>query len=226
MRKEIADFVFPVLRSAIEYKEGLRNNEGAWRNKFGECQKKMLALLLAPVRDDLRSEVLGDMRPGESGVFSARTGFMGIRYALACWLDEIFILDSAWKDQWNGNSMESTLYKSRERATEFWIQAERSQTRPTKDALEVYYLCVMLGFRGEMIEKPAELNQWRDAAQLQITQGEGRDYPVPPGLAVTPTVQNKLNGANAMQRWIMICVSIVLGFIPLVICLVTVWGRR
>ena len=47
MRKEIADFVFPVVRTAIEYKEGLRSNEGVWRSRFGECQKKMLALLLA-----------------------------------------------------------------------------------------------------------------------------------------------------------------------------------
>jgi type IV/VI secretion system ImpK/VasF family protein len=215
MRKEIADYVLPVFRSAIEYKEGLRTNENVWKFRFQECQKKMLALLQAPIRDDLRNDVLGDPRQYE-GVGS-RGGFLGIRYALACWLDEIFILDSAWRDQWNVNSMESTLFKSRERATEFWAQAQRAQTRPTWDALEVYYLCVMLGFRGEMIEKPAELAAWRDGIQSQITQAEGRIYTAPAGLTVQPDVHRPLTGAAKMQKWSMFVVVLVLAFIPLLI---------
>jgi len=223
MRKEIADYVLPVFRSAIEYKEGLRSNEAVWRYRFAECQKKMLALLQAPVRDDLRSDVLGDHRSMDVGPATARLAFLGIRYALACWLDEIFILDSPWKDQWNVNSLESTLYKSRERATEFWEQAQRAQTRATRDALEVYYLCVMLGFRGDMLEKPAELNAWRDAVQSQITQEEGRTYSAPTGLQVNPTVHTKLDGAGKMQWWFMVCMILVLAFIPVGILLWYQW---
>ncbi len=223
MRKEIADYVMPVLRSAIEYKEGLRTNENVWKFRFQECQKKMLALLQAPIRDDLRGDVLGEQRPYESGAGISKAGFLGIRYALVCWLDEIFILDSAWKDQWNVNSMESTLYRSRERATEYWSQVQRAQTRPTRDALEVYYLCVMLGFRGEMIEKPTELAAWRDGVQSQITQAEGRIYSAPPGLSVQPDVHRPLTGAAKMQKWFMVTAAIVLAFIPV---LIFVFARR
>jgi type VI secretion system protein ImpK len=215
MRKEIADYVLPVFRSAIEYKEGLRTNENVWKSRFSECQKKLMALLQAPVQDELRNDVLGDPRSYDGA--GGRGGFLGIRYALACWLDEIFILDSPWRDQWNVNSLESTLYKSRERATEFWTQAQRAQTRPTWDALEVYYLCVMLGFRGEMIEKPAELAAWRDGIQSQITQAEGRIYTAPAGLTVQPDVHRPLTGAAKMQKWSMFVAVIVLAFIPLLI---------
>jgi type IV/VI secretion system ImpK/VasF family protein len=199
MRKEIADFVLPVLRSAIEYKEGLRTNENVWRYRFAECQKKMLALLLAPVPDSLRPDVLGDPQaPGAAGT----TAFLGLRYALACWLDDIFILDSAWNEQWNANKMEYALYKLNKRATEFWEQAQRSQTRPTRDALEVYFLCVMLGFRGKMSEKPAELNAWRDSVQQQISEPEAREYMAPQGLVVPPTVDKTLAGEEQMLLWL------------------------
>jgi type VI secretion system protein ImpK len=201
MRKEIADFVFPVLRAAIEYKEGLRANESVWRFRFGECQKKMLALLLAPVPDSLRLDVLGDPRIVDAGA-APQSGFLGIRYALACWLDDIFILDSVWNEQWNANKMEYALYKLNKRNTEFWEQAQRSQSRPTRDALEVYYLCVMLGFRGKMSEKPLELNAWRDGVQTQITEPEQREYVAPQGLVVPPTVDRTLVGAQQMQTWL------------------------
>lgn len=202
MRKEIADFVFPVIRAAIEYKEGLRSNESVWRSRFGECQKKLLALLLAPVNDSLRPDVLGDPRIVDASGGTTQTGFLGLRYALACWLDDIFILDSVWSDQWNASKMEYTLYKLNKRNTEFWEQAMRSQTRPTRDALEVYYLCVMLGFRGKMSEKPVELNAWRDAVQTQITEPEDRVYVAPQGLVVPPTVDKTLIGSQKLQTWL------------------------
>ncbi len=202
MRKEIADFVFPVLRAAIEYKEGLRSNESVWRSRFGECQKKLLALLLAPVPDSLRADVLGDPRSTDTAGAGTLTAFLGIRYALACWLDDIFILDSVWNEQWNANKMEYALYKLNKRNTEFWEQAQRSQSRPTRDALEVYYLCVMLGFRGKMSEKPIELNSWRDAVQIQLTEPEDRVYVPPQGLVVPPTVDKTLIGTQKLQTWL------------------------
>ena len=112
------------------------------------------------------------------------------------------ILDSVWEPQWNANKMETALYRLNKRSTEFWEQAQRSQTRPTRDALEVYYLCVMLGFRGKMIERPIELNAWRDAVQTQITEPEEREYRPPQGLVVPPTVNTTLVGTRHMQTWL------------------------
>jgi type VI secretion system protein ImpK len=217
MRKEIADLVMPVFRKAIEIKEGLRANEKAW--DFADSQKRLLALLQAPVADPLRADILGDQRAIDASVSTSRLGFLGIRYALACWLDEVFIADSAWKEQWNASKVETTLYGINDRASEFWKQAQRAQTRPTRDALEVYYLCAMLGFRGEMYDRHAELAVWRAGVETQITQGEEREYTPPPALTITPNVR-ALKGAGGMQKWFMIAIMVALSFIPLLICLV------
>jgi type VI secretion system protein ImpK len=217
MRKEIADLVFPIFRKALETKEGLRINPEAW--DFADSQRRLLALLQAAVPDALRPDFIGEQRALDNAAGGARLGFLGIHYALACWLDETFIADSPWRDQWNGHKLETTLYGTNERATEFWRQAERAQSRPTRDALEVYFLCVMLGFRGELLDKPAELTAWRDRVETQITQAEGRDYTPPPGLAVTPDV-HALTGMSRMQRWFLAAAVAGLAFIPLLICLV------
>ena len=214
MRKEIADLVFPVLRKAIEIKEGLRSNEKAW--SFSDSQKKLLSLLQAPVPESLRPDILGDQRAIDASISTNRIGYLGIRYALACWLDEIFISDSSWKEEWNASKVETNLYGMNDRASEFWKQAQRAQTRPTRDALEVYYLCVMLGFRGEFIEKPSEMVAWRENVENQITQGEEREYAPPPGLTITPNVP-PLKGAGVMGKWFIVATMIGLLFIPLLV---------
>jgi type VI secretion system protein ImpK len=217
MHKGIADLVFPVFRKSIEIKEGLAVQPKVW--DFAESHKRLLAMLQSAVPDTLRPEMLGEQRAVDSSASTSRLGFLGIRYALACWLDEIFIGDSIWRDQWNDNKLETTLHGINERATEFWKQAQRAQSRPTRDALEVYYLCVMLGFRGELYDKPAELAAWRESVENQITQAEDRDYTPPPGLTVTPNVR-PLKGTPRMQRWFMLATVVGLAFIPLLICLV------
>ncbi|MSU79253.1 MAG: hypothetical protein EXS16_14320 [Gemmataceae bacterium] len=217
MRKEIADLVFPVFRKSIESKEMLATDADAL--DFLDGQKKLFTLLQAPVPEGLRQDVIGDTRSSDIAVSSTRGWFLGLRYALACWLDEIFISDSTWQNKWNDSKMETTLYGMNERASEFWTQAQRAHDRPTRDALEVYYLCAMLGFRGEMIDRPEELNAWRESVESQITGGEGREISVPPGLPVIPNVP-KLKGAADMQKWVMVTTVIALMLIPLLIVLV------
>jgi type VI secretion system protein ImpK len=217
MRREIADYVFPVLRKAIGIRQGLAAQPGAW--DFADGQKRLLALLQHAVPDTVRADIQGEGRLPDAGGATGRPGFLGIRYAMACWLDEVFIADSPWRDQWTDNKVETALFGTNERATEFWKQAQLAQNRPTRDALEVYYLCAMLGFRGELFNKPAEVAGWRDRVETQITHAEGRDYSPPPGLAVTPSVP-PLAGAPRLRRWFLAAAVAALAFIPLLVCLV------
>src|SRR5947209_13972033 len=80
--------------------------------------------------------------------------FLGVRYALACWLDELLILNSPWSAAWNERKLEAALYGTNDRAWKFWEQAELAAARPTTDALEGFFLCVVLGFRGELGLEP------------------------------------------------------------------------
>ncbi|MBX7104887.1 MAG: DotU family type IV/VI secretion system protein, partial [Gemmataceae bacterium] len=71
--------------------------------------------------------------------------FLGARYALTCWLDEIFIADSPYADDWNERKLEVAIYGgSSDRAWKFWEQARLAEKRAGTDALEIFYWCVML----------------------------------------------------------------------------------
>ena len=106
---------------------------------------------------------------------------LDIRYALACWLDEIFVLDPTWGGEWNEHKLEVTLFGTNDRAWMFWEKARRASSRTETDVLEVYYLCAMLGFRGELREDPAKLTAWAAVARGQIEKGPGQDWAAPPG---------------------------------------------
>src|SRR5258708_12526978 len=84
-------------------------------------------------------------------------GFQGIRYALVCWLDQIFTLDPQWAAKWQEEALEPEMYRSRLRAEQFWEQAKRAEARPSTDALEAYFLCPMLGFPAKNLTPPPHL---------------------------------------------------------------------
>src|SRR5262249_62306200 len=119
-------------------------------------------------------------RGGESAM-RRDEAFLGIRYALVCWLDEIFILDSPWASEWNERKLEEGLYGTNDRAWKFWEQARKAEARPGTDALEVYYLCVVLGFRGDLRNAPERLAGWRNTIESRIAKGQGQERQGPPG---------------------------------------------
>jgi type VI secretion system protein ImpK len=69
--------------------------------------------------------------------------------ALVCWIDELLIR-AAWKGRewWINNPLEFLLFQTGDRAILFYTHAKESVAAAQLDALEVYYLCVILGFRG------------------------------------------------------------------------------
>jgi type IV/VI secretion system ImpK/VasF family protein len=166
MRQEIADIVFPVFSHALRVRERLENGEAL--DMVAE-QATLRGLLKTAAEAQRWPDYGGD---GER--------YLGIRYALTCWLDEVFILDSPWGQQWNENALEVSLYQTeRQRAWRFWAQAKMAQARSAVDALEVFYLCMMLGFRGDGPEPPETLAAWREAAEAQISRGQGQTWPGP-----------------------------------------------
>lgn len=144
--------------------------------------------------------------------------FLGIRYALACWLDELFTTNSPWADRWNERKLEVELYGSNDRAWKFWEQARFAEQLPEDDALEVFYLCVHLGFRGMMTETPDKLQSWlvsvRDRLReipLEETAHELEPDPVPD---VPPrTAEKALENMLARAGTILLMLIPVLSFL-------------
>lgn len=73
------------------------------------------------------------------------------KFALTSWIDETMTGMASWDGQkwWMTNSLTWQHYKSAEYHTDFFVRARDAAEMPdVDDALETYYVCVMLGFRG------------------------------------------------------------------------------
>ncbi|HEX5273514.1 MAG TPA: DotU family type IV/VI secretion system protein, partial [Gemmataceae bacterium] len=157
MSDEIASLVRATLGRGLDLKERLARGEPL---SLEEEQAALKRLLLGDVEARHWPEYGGDRPPAEPGEARGRGPFLGTRYALACWLDEIFVLDSAWGTAWNETKLEVALYGSNDRAWRFWEQAALAEGRPSAGPTEVFFLCVLLGFRGELRDDPARLRAW------------------------------------------------------------------
>ena len=175
MLEEIANLVYPVLTYGVRLRKRLADHDDV--QDFATAQNELQGLLQSANHAQRWADFGGDAIIGHS---IRADQFLGIRYALVCWLDEIFILDSPWQDQWSERSLEVDLYGCRDRAWKFWEQAERASARRSTDALEVFYLCVMLGFRGNKGNNPAELQKWCERNKAQLDMGQGADFTLPP----------------------------------------------
>lgn len=221
MREEIADLVYPVFTRGLRMREKLADGEPL---DFATSQKELQGLLQSTSQAQRLADFGGD-KPVDDSMRGARGDhFLGIRYALVCWLDEIFILDSSWKDKWSEHSLEVDLYKSRERAWKFWEQADWASARPTTDALEVFFLCVMLGFRGDKAEKSDDLAAWCERIKAQLEQGQEAEFKLPvggqPGTYVPP-----LRGAKRQQNMLMVAGVALLILVPALVFLLLLPSR-
>lgn len=111
-----------------------------------------------------------------TGVDQPGQEFLGIRYALTCWLDEVLI-DAGWRE-WDEHKLESALYRTNIRYSNFWAQARLAEAIPSAaEAQEVFLLCVLLGFRGEMGETPEKLREWVQMTRSRVTHQLSKELP-------------------------------------------------
>jgi type VI secretion system protein ImpK len=161
MREDLAAVVYPVIAHGLQLRNRLLRGD---KPNLDQEQRELLKLL--------RGEAEARRWPDYGGAGERFGGsFWGSRYALACWLDEIFLNEefsgTSWGVGWNDKKLEVQLYNSNERAWMFWNQARLAEASGP-DALEVFYLCVMLGFRGEGEDKPPDLDAWREQLEGRI----------------------------------------------------------
>ena len=210
MQEAIANLVFPVLNHGLRLKERLERGESP---DFDRERAELMSYLTNP--EAARIIDFGGERDAPSLTTTRRGSetFLGIRCALVCWLDEIFILDSPWGDRWNNQRLETELYGTNIRAELFWDQARRAFARP--DALEVFLLCVMLGFRGNLVEQPERLQEWVADVQARAVRNQGQEWPMPPELD-PPINVPPLHGREQMQKMVLIAGMLLLVLTPLV----------
>ncbi len=122
------------------------------------------------------------------GVLGQSEDWLLAKYGLVGWIDDVLI-DAPWdgRDWWNENKLEWELFGTNEREWMFYVKAKNEASPLTKkDALEVFYVCVVLGFRGiyrdraraeflsEQYELPPDLESWAKQTSMAIRLGQGR----------------------------------------------------
>jgi type VI secretion system protein ImpK len=181
MREEIANLVNPMLAYGLEL-----------RDRLGYGERPDMAAEQAHLRGLLKTAPEAQRWPDYGGDGDR---WLGIRYALACWVDEILTLHSPWGPEWQNHILEESLYGTRDRAWNFWAQAKRAQARPGTDAVEAYYLCVMLGFRGEGPERTETIASWCEGVKEQLAREQSKAWPGLPA-----ELQSEVNASPRRTR--------------------------
>jgi len=146
----------------------------------------------SPSPQEERLQVCALLDQGEALVGAGQEWDLA-KYALVSWIDEV-LLETPWdgREWWGNNVLEVELFNTRLCNEQFYVRAQEASTLARRDALEVFYVCVVLGFRGlyrdpEMAHMftgarglPPDLESWSKQASLSIRLGQGRPELAPP----------------------------------------------
>jgi type VI secretion system protein ImpK len=109
-----------------------------------------------------------------------------VRYALCAFIDEI-VMSSNWsiRQDWAGRPLQMDYFNDFTAGEEFYrkMEALRGSSDPTrKEALEVYGLCLGLGFRGKFagLSGMEEIKLLRARAHEELSEGNPGALPLSP----------------------------------------------
>ncbi len=227
MHPLLADLVHRVLRRGLDLKERLADG----RQLDLDVEQAILKDLLLAATETGRIPDYGPDRARSRGSLALSDGkagnnsqadFLGVRYALVCWLDELFTLDDTdWSARWNEQKLEVELYGSNDRAWRFWQQANLAQARTSDDALEAFFLCVMLGFRGELRGQDDRLLAWIGSARRRLGQIDQIAWSYASQLNA-PLPARPLSGRRLLRTSIMTAMLTAVAVVPCLVFLV-IW---
>ncbi|MEM1128486.1 MAG: type IVB secretion system protein IcmH/DotU [Bacteroidota bacterium] len=138
------------------------------------------------------------------------------KFALVAFLDET-ILSSDWyyKDQWVANPLQLEVYNRYDAGDEFFVKLKPLMDQPQSmpEVLEVYYLCMTLGFKGQyLVHDQGELRLLIDDAARSLSRipGFGASLLSPHGRPrgqVTTEVRRKL------PAWVIVVAAATVGML-------------
>ncbi len=177
-----SDFVLALLIEGLRIREGLEKGEPL---SFDLEHSRIREMLVSAADIDGRMKVTvppqaipnAFWKPDtlEAGAWTGE--FLGIRYPLACWVDEIFCLDSPWADRWNEAKLEAGLYGTNDRAWKFWQQAAIIEAHGDFKLMQAFFGAVMLGFKGMLADEPMKLIEWSAAMREKMCRIQPLEFP-------------------------------------------------
>jgi len=157
MTDAFADVVAPVIQGVIDFQDGLLRG----KHPTVEEQKRELIDLLNRSED----------KAARTSPELARD-FELAKRALVYWIDEILIT-SSWShsQEWTNHILEFSLYRESAAAVRFYEKAVEAEKRDSTDPLETFFLCVVLGFRGDLDSDEEEIRRWASRVHERVTEG-------------------------------------------------------
>jgi type VI secretion system protein ImpK len=143
MNDAFEQLVGPVFQYVIDFPERLAREDPPLR----EVRNDLLALFSEAEQRASTREQAGD--------------FALAKYGLVYWTDEVLI-NSSWSHalDWREHILEWEYYRERLAGEEFFEKARQAEGLARADALEVFFLCVALGFQGKFAVNPTDLQRW------------------------------------------------------------------
>ena len=115
--------------------------------------------------------------------------------------------------RWNERKFEVEFYETNDRAWRFWVQARMAAERATDDNLEVFYLCAVLGFRGEWVEEQTQLRAWLGSTRERLVKALRTEWVGPPALEPPASVPPRY-GKSRLARMAVFAGLAVLVCVP------------
>ncbi|MGL4555136.1 MAG: DotU family type IV/VI secretion system protein, partial [Gemmataceae bacterium] len=86
--------------------------------------------------------------------------------------------------------------------------------RSDKEALEVFYLALLLGFRGTSRDNPADVQDWREQFEGQLGIHESLKWgDAPPALPMPPTHVPPLTAKARLRTFLVVLATLGMGMI-------------
>jgi type VI secretion system protein ImpK len=137
-------------------------------------------------------------------------------FALVAFLDET-LLSSDWsqKDQWLARPLQLELFNRYDAGEEFFHRLDGLRANPGLHAevLEVYYLCMALGFKGKyQLHGQEELRELIEGTYAEVAKQPGLKVGrLAPHGAPRDTVAGEVRGR--LPTWALVAVAVVLGLV-------------
>jgi type VI secretion system protein ImpK len=105
------------------------------------------------------------------------------KFALVAFLDEaVTSVSFAEKEVWISNPLQSELFGLNSAGEDFFRRLDELRRRPQENipVLEVYYLCLVLGFKGKyLLDNPEGLRHLVEETKSDIIRAKERRFQIP-----------------------------------------------
>lgn len=202
MQTEFANAVDPIFQAALRLESRIENRDRI-------------------VTADERAILIRKIEEAEAKL-GLREEWKLSKYAICGWIDSRLI-EIPWQESgwWKDNCLEKKFFGTRDAHEDFFKKAIEAGSLPSKNALEVFYLAVVLGFRGfyansdasysrQMSQKlriPDTIEAWCREVVRTLHLRQGR--PEIPGIVQTGDSAKPLNGKSHLVLYAMLSTLLV-----------------